>query len=147
MKRLGCFIILVSMVLPMMTLSGCSKNEHPLQNIVIVSQKYQEADVRNGDVIALNYCCEFDTTIEVVIKDVDNVNVLQHELYEVKCGDGEVPLTINTGRYSGRAIVYLSYDNLQESKLFTQVDRDVTERFFVNILKVEDEPRPEDEIN
>ena len=110
MKRLGCFIILVNMVLPMMTLSGCSKNEHPLQNIVIVSQKYQEADVRNGDVIALNYCCEFDTTIEVVIKDVDNVNVLQHELYEVKCGDGEVPLTINTGRYSGRAIVYLSYD-------------------------------------
>ena len=147
MKRLGCFIILVSMVLPMMTLSGCSKNEHPLQNIVIVSQKYQEADVRNGDVIALNYCCEFDTTIEVVIKDVDNVNVLQHELYEVKCGDDEVPLTINTGRYSGRAIVYLSYDNLYESKLFTQVDRYVTERFFVNILKVEDEPRPEDEIN
>ena len=147
MKRVGCFIILVGMVLPMLMLSGCSKDEHPMQNLVIISQKYQEADVRNGDIILLNYYCEFATTVEVVIKDIDNVNVLQYEQHDVKCGDGVLPITINTGRYSGRAIVYLNYENLQESRLFTEVQRSVTERFFVNILKVEDEPRPEEEIN
>lgn len=142
-----CFLLFACVLFSVLSLVACSKDEHPMQNLVIISQKYQEADVRNGDVIALNYCCEFATTVEVVIKDIDNVNVLQYEQHDVKCGDGVLPITINTGRYSGRAIVYLNYENLQENRLFTEVQRSVTERFFVNILKVEDEPRPEEEIN
>lgn len=142
-----CFLLFACVLFSVLSLVACSKDEHPMQNLVIISQKYQEADVRNGDIILLNYCCEFETTIEVVIKDIDNVNVLQYEQHDVKCGDGVLPITINTGRYSGRAIVYLNYENLQENRLFSEVQRSVTERFFVNILKVEDEPRPEEEIN
>lgn len=142
-----CFLLFACVLFSVLSLVACSKDEHPMQNLVIISQKYQEADVRNGDIILLNYCCEFATTVEVVIKDIDNVNVLQYEQHDVKCGDGVLPITINTGRYSGRAIVYLNYENLQENRLFTEVQRSVTERFFVNILKVEDEPRPEEEIN
>lgn len=140
-------LIFACVVFAALSLSACSKEEHPLQNVVMISQQYQEAEVRNGDVISLDYCCEFATTAEVVIKDIDNVNVLQYETHELKCGDGVMPITINTGRYSGRAIIYINYNNLQENKLFTEVSRSVTERFFVTILKVEDEPRPEDEIN
>lgn len=142
-----CFLLFACVLFSVLSLVACSKDEHPMQNLVIISQKYHEADVRNGDIILLNYCCEFATTVEVVIKDIDNVNVLQYEQHDVKCGDGVLPITINTGRYSGRAIVYLNYENLQENRLFTEVQRSVTERFFVNILKVEDEPRPEEEIN
>ena len=114
---------------------------------MIISQQYREAEVRNGDIISLRYSCEFATSVEMVIKDIDNVDVLQHEKFDIKCGDGVLPITINVGRYSGRAIVYVNYENLQDKNLLTEVERSVTERFFVNILKVEDEPRPEDEIN
>lgn len=147
MKKLSYLAVLVGMVLPMLVLSGCSREEHPLQNLVIISQQYREAEVRNGDIISLRYSCEFATSVEMVIKDIDNVDVLQHEKFDIKCGDGVLPITINVGRYSGRAIVYVNYENLQDKNLLTEVERSVTERFFVNILKVEDEPRPEDEIN
>ena len=147
MKKLSYFAVLVCMALPMFVLSSCSKGEHPLQNLVIISKQYHEAEVRNGDIISLRYSCEFATTVEVVIKDIDNVEVLQYEKYDVKCGDGVLPIAINVGRYAGRAIVYVNYENLQDKNLLTEVERSVTERFFVNILKVEDEPRPEEEIN
>jgi hypothetical protein len=114
---------------------------------VIISQRYNEADVRNGELLSLSYYSEFATKVEVVIKDGDNVNVLQHEVVDINRGDGVLSVKIDVGRYHGRAIVYISYPNLYEKKLFSEAKRDITERFFVNILEVEDEPRPEDEIN
>lgn len=141
------FLLFVCVVFSALSLTACSNDEGPLQNIVIISQRYNEADVRNGELLSLSYYSEFATKVEVVIKDGDNVNVLQHEVVDINRGDGVLSVKIDVGRYHGRAIVYISYPNLFEKKLFSEAKRDITERFFVNILKVEDEPRPEDEIN
>lgn len=141
------FLLFVCVVFSALSLTACSNDEGPLQNIVIISQRYNEADVRNGELLSLRYYSEFATKVEVVIKDGDNVNVLQHEVVDINRGDGVLSVKIDVGRYYGRAIVYISYPNLFEKKLFSEAKRDITERFFVNILEVEDEPRPEDEIN
>lgn len=141
------FLLFVCVVFSALSLTACSNDEGPLQNIVIISQRYNEADVRNGELLSLSYYSEFATKVEVVIKDGDNVNVLQHEVVDINRGDGVLSVKIDVGRYHGRAIVYISYPNLYEKKLFSEAKRDITERFFVNILEVEDEPRPEDEIN
>lgn len=142
-----CFLLFACVLFSVLSLTACSNDEGPLQNIVIISQRYNEADVRNGELLSLSYYSEFATKVEVVIKDGDNVNVLQHEVVDINRGDGVLSVKIDVGRYYGRAIVYISYPNLYEKKLFSEAKRDITERFFVNILEVEDEPRPEDEIN
>ena len=118
-----------------------------MQNVVIISQQYRDAEVRNGDVLSLDYYCEFATDAEVVIKDVDNEEILQQDKFSLKRGDGSMDITLNVGRYEGRGIVYINYQNLREVNLLSEVTRATTERFFVEILKVEDEPRPEEEIN
>lgn len=141
------FLLFACVLFSVLSLTACSNDEGPLQNIVIISQRYNEADVRNGELLSLSYYSEFATKVEVVIKDGDNVNVLQHEVVDINRGDGVLSVKIDVGRYHGRAIVYISYPNLFEKKLFSEAKRDITERFFVNILEVEDEPRPEDEIN
>lgn len=146
MKK-GCFLMLACVALGALSFVSCSNDEEPLQNLVIVSQKYHDAEVRNGDIIALDYYSEFSANVDIVIKDGDNKTVYQHETVAISRGDGVLSIKLDVGRNYGRAIVYLTYPNLLEHKLLSEAERAVTERFFINILKVEDEPRPDDEIN
>lgn len=146
MKK-GCFLMLACVALGALSFVSCSNDEEPLQNLVIVSQKYHDAEVRNGDIIALDYYSEFGANVDIVIKDGDNKTVYQHETVAISRGDGVLSIKLDVGRNYGRAIVYLTYPNLLEHKLLSEAERAVTERFFINILKVEDEPRPDDEIN
>lgn len=146
MKK-GCFLMLACVALGALSFVSCSNDEEPLQNLVIVSQKYHDAEVRNGDIIALDYYSEFGANVDIVIKDGDNKTVYQHETVAISRGDGVLSIKLDVGRNYGRAIVYLTYPNLLEHKLLSEAERTVTERFFINILKVEDEPRPDDEIN
>lgn len=141
------FFILLCMAISALSFTACSNENGALQNVVIISQQYRDAKMYNGDVILLDYYCEFATEAEVVIKDVNNEEILQREKFSLKRGDGIMEFALNVGRYAGRGIVYIHYGNLKEESLLSEAERAITERFFIEILKVEDEPRPEEEIN
>ena len=133
MKKRG-FFIWACMVVSALLSTGCVKESGSLQNVVIISQQYRDAEVRNGDVLSLDYYCEFATDAEVVIKDVDNEEILQQDKFSLKRGDGSMDITLNVGRYEGRGIVYINYQNLREVNLLSEATRATTERFFVEIL-------------
>ena len=65
MKKRG-FFIWACMVVSALLSTGCMKESGSLQNVVIISQQYRDAEVRNGDVLSLDYYCEFATDAEVV---------------------------------------------------------------------------------
>ena len=145
MKKLG-ILFLASMVCSASLLTGCSSDEDFLQNLILVSSKHHYSQVHNGDVLSLGYCCEFDTTAEVVIKGDNNNEVLQHEIYDLKVGDGVLDITFNVGNYIGRGRIYITYKSVAENTLLSNTQRDTTTHIVVEFVRSNEE-RPEEDID
>ena len=69
------------------------------------------SELRNGDVVILDYECEFgeEVTISLISDDNDEDRVLCSETYNVKHGDNLLSFTINAGDYRGRAKLCAEY--------------------------------------
>lgn len=144
MKRFAT-LFLTLMVCSTSLLTGCFSEEDSLQNIILVSSKHNYSQVHNGDVISLDYCCEFETTAEVVIKNDTSNEVLQHETHELKLGDGTLDITLNVGNYVGRGRIYITYNSVAENTLLSNTQRAATTHIVVEFVR-NDEPRPEEDI-
>lgn len=113
MRRLGIIAWMI-VVLTTSLFVGCAENgELFRQNAVLISNDLNDAKLKNGDVITLNYYCEKAThaTVSIVADDDRGytTNVLQYEKHLMKRGDGELNITLNVGDYVGKAIVGISY--------------------------------------
>ena len=119
MKRLGIIAWMI-VVLTTSLFIGCTENgELFRQNAVLISNDLNDAKLKNGDVITLNYYCERAThaTVSIVADDDRGytTNVLQYEKYLMKRGDGELNITLNVGDYVGKATVGVSYLGIYEN--------------------------------
>lgn len=119
MKRLGIIAWMI-VVLTTSLFIGCTENgELFRQNAVLISNDLNDAKLKNGDVITLNYYCEKAThaTVSIVADDDRGytTNVLQYEKYLMKRGDGELNITLNVGDYVGKATVGVSYLGIYEN--------------------------------
>lgn len=144
MKKLG-ILLFASMLSSASLLTGCSSDEDFLQNIILVSSKHNYSQVHNGDVISLGYCCEFDTTAEVVIKGDNNNEVLQHDVYDLTVGDGVLDITLNVGNYVGRGRIYITYKSVAENTLLSNTQRAATTHIVVEFVR-SSAPRPDEDM-
>ena len=73
------------------------------------------SELRNGDVVILDYECEFgeEVTMSLISDDNDEDRVLCSETYNVKHGDNLLSFTINAGDYRGRAKLCVEYVNYE----------------------------------
>ena len=75
---------------------------------------------QNGDIVVLNYVCEFGEEVTISLKSDDNDEdrVLCSETYNVEHGDNLLSFTINAGDYRGRAklcVEYVKYEGEEYS--------------------------------
>ena len=86
------------------------ENEHHWNNGVANSE------LRNGDVVVLNYECMFgeEITISLVSDDNEEERVLCSETYAVQVGGNQLSFTIDAGDYRGRAKLRVEYEKYDE---------------------------------
>ena len=99
-------------------------NYHKWKNTVANSE------LRNGDIVVLNYVCEFGEEVTISLKSDDNDEdrVLCSEMYNVEHGDNLLSFTINAGDYRGRAKLCVEYVNYEGEEHSTP------HRVFVSIV-------------
>ena len=88
------------------------------------------SELRNGDIVVLNYVCNFgeEVTISLISDDNDEDRVLCSEMYNVEHGDNLLSFTINAGDYRGRAKLCVEYVNYEGEEHSTP------HRVFVSIV-------------
>ena len=79
------------------------------------------SELRNGDIVVLNYVCNFgeEVTISLISDDNDEDRVLCSETYNVEHGDNLLSFTINAGDYRGRAKLCVEYVNYEGEEYST----------------------------
>ena len=79
------------------------------------------SELRNGDIVVLNYVCNFgeEVTISLISDDNDEDRVLCSEMYNVEHGDNLLSFTINAGDYRGRAKLCVEYVNYEGEEYST----------------------------
>ena len=79
------------------------------------------SELRNSDVVILDYECEFgeEVTISLISDNEETDRVLCSETYNVKHGDNLLSFTINAGDYRGRAKLCVEYVNYEGEEHLT----------------------------
>ena len=118
-----------------LTSTACGSGEHPMVSCYVPApppENYHRWDngvanseLRNGDIVALSYTCQFgeDVTVSLISDDNDEDRVLCTETYSVKTGKNSLTFTIEAGDYRGRAklrIEYVKWDD--EDKIVHKYD-------------------------
>ena len=144
MKRLS-IIVWAIVLLTASLFAGCTDNgEFFRQNAILISDKWNDAKLQNGDVITLDYYCEKATyaTVSIVADDDSgySTNVLQYEKHLMKRGDGVIDITLNVGDYVGKAIVGISYLGIYSNAflLMDDIEEDRARTFNIEIVSKED---------
>ena len=78
------------------------------------------SELRNGDVVVLNYECVFgeEITISLVSDDNEEERVLCSETYAVQVGGNQLSFTIDAGDYRGRAKLRVQYEKYEEGYVY-----------------------------
>ena len=86
------------------------ENEHGWTNGVANSE------LRNGDIVVLEYLCMFGEEVKISLVSSDNEaeRELCSQTYAVKQGDNQLSFTIDAGDYRGRARLRVEYDKYNE---------------------------------
>ena len=84
----------------------------PLENVHYWNTGVANSELRNGDVVVLNYECMFgeEITISLVSDDNEEERVLCSETYAVQAGGNQLSFTIDAGDYRGRAKLRVEYE-------------------------------------
>ena len=151
MKGFG-IIMWATALLSTSLFTGCGYGEHSedyKQNLIFISNRWNEAKLHNGDVIPLEYYCEEPTTALVRIVGADNGydfnTKLQSQNMKMKRGDGVLNIKLDVGDYLGMAKVSVTHLSEYED-IFLSLDDTVintTREFYIEI--VADEQTPEQE--
>ena len=88
----------------------------PLENVHYWNTGVANSELRNGDVVVLNYECMFgeEITISLVSDDNEEERVLCSETYAVQVGGNQLSFTIDAGDYRGRAKLRVEYEKYEE---------------------------------
>ena len=88
----------------------------PVENDHFWGTAVANSELRNGDVVVLNYECMFgeEITISLVSDDNEEDRVLCSETYAVQVGGNQLSFTINAGDYRGRAKLRVEYEKYDE---------------------------------
>ncbi len=89
----------------------CYDPAPPVENYHFWDTAVANSELRNGDVVVLNYECMFgeEITISLVSDDNEPERVLCSKTYAVKQGDNQLEFTIDAGDYRGRAKLCAEY--------------------------------------
>lgn len=88
----------------------------PVENDHFWDTAVANSELRNGDVVVLNYECMFgeEITISLVSDDNEEERVLCSETYAVQVGGNQLSFTIDAGDYRGRAKLRVEYEKYDE---------------------------------
>lgn len=137
-------ILLVSILLSSSLFTGCGEHsEDYKQNIIFISNRWNNAKLRNGDVIPLEYYCEEWTYVYVYVSGVaDNgytyIN-LQQTRYKMSRGDGTLKIKLDVGDYLGSARVEIEYLSEFEDIFLSTDDTEINNKRKFNIVIVAQE--------
>lgn len=94
----------------------CYDPAPPVENVHHWNMGVANSELRNGDVVVLNYECMFgeEITISLVSDDNEAERVLCSETYAVQVGGNQLSFTINAGDYRGRAKLRVEYEKYDE---------------------------------
>lgn len=109
----------------LVSLASCGRGEFgvscydpapPPENDHIWGKGVDNSELRNGDVVLLNYECSFGEEVKVsLMSDDENEDrVLCSQTYTVAKGDNTLEFTIDAGDYRGRAQLCVEYDKYQD---------------------------------
>ena len=89
----------------------CYDPAPPVENYHFWDTAVANSELRNGDVVVLNYECMFgeEITISLVSDDNEEERVLCSETYAVQVGGNQLSFTIDAGDYRGRAKLCAEY--------------------------------------
>ena len=94
----------------------CYDPAPPMENVHHWNVGVANSELRNGDVVVLNYQCMFgeEITISLVSDDNEEDRVLCSETYAVQVGENQLSFTIDAGDYRGRAKLRVEYEKYEE---------------------------------
>lgn len=92
-------------------ITSCYDPAPPPSNNHYWSDGVVNSELRNGDIVILNYECTFgeEVTLSLVSDDNEPERVLCSKTYAVKQGDNQLEFTIDAGDYRGRAKLCAEY--------------------------------------
>ncbi len=95
---------------------SCYDPAPPMENEHYWDVGVANSELRNGDVVVLNYECMFgeEITISLVSDDNEEERVLCSETYAVQVGGNQLSFTIDAGDYRGRAKLRVEYEKYEE---------------------------------
>ncbi len=93
-------------------MTSCYDPVPPMENVHHWNIGVANSELRNGDVVVLNYECMFgqEITISLVSDDNEEERVLCSETYAVQAGGNQLSFTIDAGDYRGRAKLRVEYE-------------------------------------
>lgn len=97
-------------------MTSCYDPAPPVENYHFWDSAVANSELRNGDVVVLNYECMFgqEITISLVSDDNEEDRVLCSETYAVQVGGNQLSFTIDAGDYRGRAKLRVEYEKYEE---------------------------------
>ena len=97
-------------------MTSCYDPAPPPSNNHYWSDGVVNSELRNGDIVILNYECIFgeEVTLSLVSDDNEPERVLCSKTYAVKQGDNQLEFTIDAGDYRGRAKLRVEYEKYEE---------------------------------
>ena len=97
-------------------MTSCYDPAPPVENYHFWDTAVANSELRNGDVVVLNYECMFgeEITISLVSDDNEEDRVLCSETYAVQVGGNQLSFTIDAGDYRGRAKLRVEYEKYDD---------------------------------
>ena len=95
---------------------SCYDPAPPVENTHGWTDGVANSELRNGDIVVLDYLCMFGEEVKISLVSSDNEaeRELCSQTYAVKQGDNQLSFTIDAGDYRGRArlrVLYEKYDD------------------------------------
>ena len=95
---------------------SCYDPAPPRENLHLWADGVANSQLRNGDIVVLDYDCMFGEEVKISLLSDDNEaeRELCSQTYAVKQGDNQLSFTIDAGDYRGRAklrVLYEKYDD------------------------------------
>lgn len=95
---------------------SCYDPAPPVENTHEWTDGVANSELRNGDIVVLDYLCMFGEEVKISLVSSDNEaeRELCSQTYAVKQGDNQLSFTIDAGDYRGRAklrVLYEKYDD------------------------------------
>lgn len=95
---------------------SCYDPAPPRENLHFWADGVANSQLRNGDIVVLDYDCMFGEEVKISLLSDDNEaeRELCSQTYAVKQGDNQLSFTINAGDYRGRARLRVEYNKYNE---------------------------------